>query len=220
LRKIFFLLLVGLLTMWGTAMAAKKCHPAPKETICDGEEGHAHDLCESFCMNPQCTEGDHHSGDHHSGDSYGHKSTSRDHSGGDHSGGDHHGDGNGDCNGDCGGDHHDESDCEEAQHDFEEETGRPMPCQISCPCTAQFPLFAGLANGSITAQACIASTLIISITTPQGTFAIVNNGASPPFCSVNAVAPFLTLTAAEATACRDLLNKVATAQNIVCVAPE
>jgi hypothetical protein len=217
LRKIFFLLLVGLLTMWGTAMAAKKCQPAPKETVCDGEEGDARELCQTFCMDMHCDEhGDQHQGDDHQGDNRygGHKSAEQ------HNRDDHHGDCGDDHHGDCGGDHHGDSECSQVQHDFEQETGRPMPCMIDCPCVRQFPLFAGLASGSITAQACVANTLIISITTPQGTFAIVNNGALPPFCSVDGVAPFLTLTAAEATACRALLNKVATTQNIVCTAPE
>jgi hypothetical protein len=224
--------------MWGTAMANHGCHPAPHETICDGEHGHAHDLCDSFCMVTQCTEhhGDDHGDDHHSGDSYGHKSSGGDHSGndghgdcgddhhsgdsyghkssgGDHSGGDHSGD---DGHGDC----HQQSDCDRTQHDFEHETGRPLPCQITCPCTTQFPLFASLANGSTTVMSCVSDPTIISLLTPLGTFAIVNNGAVPPFCDVNGVAPFLTLTAAEVTACRDLLNQVATAQNVVCMIPE
>jgi hypothetical protein len=106
------------------------------------------------------------------------------------------------------------------KHDFEQMTGRPLPCQITCPCVNQFPLFAGLANGTVTVQNCIADTQVISVGTPQGTFALVNNGAMPPFCSVNLVAPFLVLTQAEATACRALLNQAATAQNVVCMAPE
>jgi hypothetical protein len=205
LKNAFSLLLTGLLTIWGTAFAKDRSQPAPPETICDGEQGDAHELCQEFCMDMHCDE--QHGDEHHSGDSYGHKS-SRD----DHQGDDHHGDG--------GGDHHGDSECSQVEHDFEQETGRPLPCMISCPCVTQFSLFAGLANGTVTAQTCIASTTLISIATPQGTFAIVNNGALPPFCDVNGVAPFLTLTAAEATACRALLNQVATAQNVVCVAPE
>jgi len=99
-------------------------------------------------------------------------------------------------------------------------TGRPLPCEITCPCTTQFPLFASLANGSAMVQDCVADTTIISVSTPQGMFAIVNNGVVPPFCNVNGVAPFLTLTAAEVTACRALLNQAATAQNVVCMSPE
>jgi hypothetical protein len=212
MRKVCFLLLVGLLTIWGTAMAKDhRSHPAPKETICDGEQGDAHDLCQAFCMDMHC-EGDNHQGDdQHGDDRYGGRKSTKD---------DHHGDSGGDHHGDGGDDHHGESDCERTQHEFEQETGRPLPCMISCPCGDQFPLFASLAHGTVTVVNCISNTQTISIGTPQGTFAVVNNGAMPPFCDVNGVAPFLTLTAAEATACRALLNQAATAQNVVCVAPE
>lgn len=213
MKNAFSLLLTGLLTIWGTAFAKDRSHPAPHETICDGEHGDAHELCQEFCMEMQCT-GDHHGGDdHHGDDRYsGHKSARDDHQGDGGHGGDHQGDG--------GDDHHGGSDCDRVEHEFEQMTGRPLPCEIDCPCVKQFPLFAGLVNGSVTAQNCIADTQTLSVGTPQGTFVLVNNGATPPFCSMNLVAPFLTLTPAEATACRNLLNQAATAQNVVCMAPE
>jgi len=123
---------------------------------------------------------------------------------------------------DCDSPNHHASDtaCAQVKRNFERKTGRPLPCEIDCPCANQFPLFADLASGAATALQCIADAQVISVATPAGTFAIVNGGTTPPFCSVDLEPPFLELTQQEVTACRDLLRKAAAAQSVVCMAPE
>jgi len=123
---------------------------------------------------------------------------------------------------DCDSPNHDASDtaCAQVKKNYEKKTGHPLPCEIVCPCGNQFPLFADLANGTVTVQNCVSTPLIISVDTPDGTFAIVDNAETPPFCSVNLEAPFLELTQDEVASCRDLLRKAATAQNVACVPPE
>ena len=79
---------------------------------------------------------------------------------------------------------------------------------------------ADLASGAATALQCIADSQLISVATPQGTFAIVNGAAMPPFCNVNLVPPFVELTQPEVVACRDLLLKAAASQGVDCVPPE
>jgi hypothetical protein len=123
---------------------------------------------------------------------------------------------------DCDSPNHRASDtaCARVKRNYERQTGHPLPCEIECPCVKQFPLFADLASGAATALQCIADAQVISVATPAGTFAIVNGGTMPPFCSVNLEPPLLELTQQEVTACRDLLRKAAAAQSVTCVAPE
>ena len=119
---------------------------------------------------------------------------------------------------DCDSPNHHASDeaCAHVKHNFERKTGRPLPCEIECPCGKQFPLFVDLANGSVMVESCVSDPKVISVVTPGMTFAIVNNAEIPPFCSVNLEPPFLELTQAEVISCRDLLRKAATAQNVAC----
>jgi len=123
---------------------------------------------------------------------------------------------------DCDNPNHHASDtaCAQVKQNYERKTGRPLPCEIECPCVKQFPLFADLASGAATALQCIADSQLISVATPQGTFAIVNGAAMPPFCNVNLVPPFVELTQPEVVACRDLLLKAAASQGVDCVPPE
>jgi len=123
---------------------------------------------------------------------------------------------------DCDSPNHEASDtaCAAVKRNYERKPGQPLPCEIECHCVTQFPLFADLESGAAMAQSCIADAQVISVATPEGTFAIVNSATMPPFCSVDLEPPLLELTQQEVTACRDLLRKAATAQNVVCMAPE
>ncbi len=99
--------------------------------------------------------------------------------------------------------------------------GQPPPCAVTCPCPGSLPLFATLVAGDVEVQQCIAdsSSQVTSVVTPAGTFALVNQSAAPPFCSVN-LTQFLEVTPAEAVACQKLLVQVAASQGVACVPPE
>jgi len=124
---------------------------------------------------------------------------------------------------DCDSPNHQASDtgCAQVKANFVRKTGRPLPCDVVCPCGQLLPLFADLGSGAITVQDCISTSLVISVSTPAGNFAIVDNTETPAFCSVNSAPPFVELpTQAEVVACRDFLRKAAAAQSVVCRSPE
>ncbi len=125
---------------------------------------------------------------------------------------------------DCDSPNHQASDtgCAQVKANFMRKTGRPLPCDVVCPCahTTLLPLFADLGSGAIAVQDCISDLMIISVSTPAGNFAIVDNTEAPAFCSVNLQPPFVELTQAEVVACRDFLRKAAAAQGVLCRSPE
>lgn len=120
---------------------------------------------------------------------------------------------------DCDSPNHRASDnaCAQVKKNYERKTGQPLPCEVVCPCVSLLPLFASLANGTVQVDQCSANAEIISVITPNGTFAVVNGAAAPPFCNVNLEPPFVELTTLEVAACRDLLRKAAAAQGVPCV---
>lgn len=99
--------------------------------------------------------------------------------------------------------------------------GQPPPCAVTCPCPESLPLFADLVAGNVDVQQCIVDDLsqVTSVVTPAGTFALVNQSAAPPYCSVN-LTQFLQVTPAEAAACQRLLVQVAAGHGVACVHPE
>lgn len=99
--------------------------------------------------------------------------------------------------------------------------GQLPPCAVTCPCPGSLPLFADLVAGNVDVQQCIADSTsqVTSVITPEGTFALVNQSAAPPFCSVNLM-QFLEVTPAEAIACQQLLVQVAASHGVACVPPE
>jgi hypothetical protein len=123
---------------------------------------------------------------------------------------------------DCDSPNHHASDnaCEHVKRNFERKTGRPLPCEATCPCNAVLPLFGQLASGGATVQQCFADSEIISVTTPMGTFAVVRNAVESAFCSVSLSPPFIALTATDALVCRATLRKAAEDQGVPCVLPE
>lgn len=110
--------------------------------------------------------------------------------------------------------------CSSVRRQYERKTGRPIPCEIVCPCATYFPLFADLGEGVAQVEQCVANDEIISVVTPEGTFAVVDGLATPPFCSVNLEPPLLEITPLEVVACRDFLRRAAAAQGVACVFPE
>jgi hypothetical protein len=109
--------------------------------------------------------------------------------------------------------------CASVRANFERKTGRPMPCEVVCPCTGLLPLFADIVNGTASVQQCIIDPSVVSVITSSDSFALVMAG-EPPFCSVNAEPPFVELTATEELVCRVALREAAEAQGVPCEPPE
>lgn len=99
--------------------------------------------------------------------------------------------------------------------------GQPPPCAVTCPCPESLPLFADLAAGNVDVQQCVVDDLsqVTTVVTPAGTFALVNQSAAPPYCSVN-LTQNLVVTPAEAAACQQLLVQVSASHGVTCVHPE
>jgi hypothetical protein len=110
--------------------------------------------------------------------------------------------------------------CSQVRRNFERKTGRPLPCEVVCPCGIHFPLFEAIGEGTVPVDRCIADDEIISVSTLDGAFAIVNGLVQPPFCSVNLEPPFIELTQGEVVACRDFLRRATEEQGVVCEHPE
>lgn len=114
--------------------------------------------------------------------------------------------------------------CSRVKANFTRITGQAMfPCDITCPCSTgqnSLALFASILNGTTPVQQCVSDfSNITSVQTAEGSFAIVNQAAAPPFCSVNNQT-FLTITAAEAQVCGFLLRDAAATQGVACNGPE
>jgi hypothetical protein len=112
--------------------------------------------------------------------------------------------------------------CSRVKSNYQRITGLSLlPCEVVCPCGAQLTLFADIVAGRVGVQQCVDdNATVTSVTTPSGSFAIVNQAAVPPFCSVNNQEPFVTLTQQEAEVCRFLLRSAAVEQGVTCHPPE
>ena len=112
--------------------------------------------------------------------------------------------------------------CSRVRSNYQRITGRSLfPCEVVCPCGAQLTLFADIVAGRVGVQECVDdNATVTSVVTPAGEFAIVNRAATPPFCSVNNQAPFVTLTQQEVEVCRFLLRNAAGQQGVTCRPPE
>ena len=122
---------------------------------------------------------------------------------------------------DCDSPNHRASDrgCEQVKENFERKTGRPLPCEVTCPCPELLTLFADIVSGAAGVRLCIIDETLLSVITNSGAFALVSAGP-PPFCSVNAGPPFVEITDTEELVCRVLLRKASEAQGVPCVPPE
>jgi hypothetical protein len=107
--------------------------------------------------------------------------------------------------------------CEQIKANFFKKTGRPLPCDITCPCDKVLQLFADIKSGATVVQQCVMTDTALFVTTNAGTAII--DGATPS-CSVNGEAPFVQLIPGELAACRISLQRAVAAQGVVCVFPE
>ncbi len=119
---------------------------------------------------------------------------------------------------DCDSPNHNASDqaCASVRHNFERKTGRPMPCEVTCPCFGLLPLFAQLQDESATAQECTFAAEYVSVTTTTGQVAFVLTGP-PAQCTVNLGPPFVDLTETERLVCRVALRKASEDQGVPCL---
>jgi hypothetical protein len=121
---------------------------------------------------------------------------------------------------DCDSPNHHASDgaCAAVKKNFEKKTGRPLPCDVTCPCGGLLPVFGDIVNGTAGVQLCLIDDSFISVITDSDDFAMVVAGP-PPTCSVDLEPPFVELTATEALVCRVTLRQAAEKQ-VPCVPPE
>jgi len=122
---------------------------------------------------------------------------------------------------DCGDPNQTSSDrsCDVLREKFERMTGRPMPCDMTCPCLDSLPLFTGIASGAVPVQDCIVYSSQLFIFTDAGDFALVDSGVSP-FCSVNGQPPVVQLNDTTSLVCRVKLRQILASRNVVCHPPE
>lgn len=202
-KLVAILFFFPLLTIWsGAAWAhgggSHPPPPPPSHSPCDDEDGWAAFLCNKFCDELECDVPDNdtsHVPRRHYGRS-------------------------------CHHNHNNNGVCNFVDQIFRCVTGRHISCEdnrppdTTCPCVTAFPLFAQLVNTMSAIQQCIADPTVVNVITPSGMFALVNNGVQPPYCSVGNVPPFLNLTAAEVTVCRNALLQAAASRGVPCNPPE
>jgi hypothetical protein len=107
--------------------------------------------------------------------------------------------------------------CSRVRANFLRFTGRPLPCDVVCPCAvglARLSLFADIVSGMATPQSCTANSSVISVGVGSA-FVLVTSAA----CSDH-LGTSVPLTAPEALVCRDILRKAAATAGVACVAPE
>jgi hypothetical protein len=105
--------------------------------------------------------------------------------------------------------------CEQVKANFMKKTGRPLPCDVTCPCGKTLQLFADIESGAAVVQQCVMTDTSLFVQVDTGDFAIINS--ETPSCNVNGEGVFVPLTDAELLACRITLQRAVTAQAIVCI---
>lgn len=128
--------------------------------------------------------------------------------------------------------------CRKVRTRFEQATGRGMPCDDPCPCTANpgaFPLWAAFLAGELQAVACLQDGDVCPLggfppercTPPLGdiTYVVTAQGLvlasslgipfNPPFCG-DSVGSGLPLAPAQAAICKAQLDAALAASGLVC----
>jgi len=109
--------------------------------------------------------------------------------------------------------------CERIKQHFQEMTGRPMPCDVTCPCTNLVELFGQITSGAVQINQCIDFGFLLFVETVTGDFVTVDNGP-PAACGANNEPPSITLTDTERLVCRVSLRKAVESQGLTCRPPE
>src|SRR4051794_18845112 len=101
--------------------------------------------------------------------------------------------------------------CQAIKANFEKLTGRPLPCEVQCPCAGMLKLFADITKKAVKVERCTFGPSVLFVVTNAGDFALISDGP-PSYCSVNAEPPFIEISPSELLACRVALRKAAEAQ--------
>jgi hypothetical protein len=109
--------------------------------------------------------------------------------------------------------------CAAVKRNFEKKTGRPLPCEVQCPCANMLQLFADIESGAVHVDRCIITPTQLFVVIDNGDFALISDSPTAS-CSVNAQAPFVDLTPTELLVCRVGLRKAVEAQGVTCEIPE
>ena len=109
--------------------------------------------------------------------------------------------------------------CNNLREHFEELTGRPMPCDVSCPCSGMVELFGQITSGAVHVNQCIDFGFLLFVETVTGDFVTVDNGP-PAACSANHELPSIPLTDTERLVCRVSLRRAVESQGLTCRPPE
>jgi hypothetical protein len=109
--------------------------------------------------------------------------------------------------------------CASVKKNYIKKTGRPLPCEVTCPCPGLLQLFADINAGAVTVTRCIASDSFLFVRTTGGETAIIDEGP-PATCSANGEPPFVELTATEKLVCRVNLRKLVESRGVRCTEPE
>jgi hypothetical protein len=104
--------------------------------------------------------------------------------------------------------------CEQVKANFIKMTGRPLPCETTCPCFGLHPLFAEIASKAVKVDRCLFNDNMLFVVTEDEDFALINN--VPATCSVNGEGPIVNLTESQLMSCRIALRRAAEAQGVVC----
>ena len=106
--------------------------------------------------------------------------------------------------------------CSRVGDKFLQFTGSPVPCDVSCPCPEALPLFAAYLAGTESIDACVSGGGMTNVGNASGFVSVTADNT----CSDNGMAPIISLTAAEANVCRDLLRQASVSAGVACTMPE
>lgn len=106
--------------------------------------------------------------------------------------------------------------CSRVGSKFTQFTGTPVPCDVSCPCTEELPLFAAFVNGTETIDTCVSGGGLTNVGNASGFVSVTADNT----CSANGQGTGIVLTVAEANVCRDLLRQASVSAGVVCMGPE
>jgi hypothetical protein len=109
--------------------------------------------------------------------------------------------------------------CANVKRNFVKKTGRPLPCDVQCPCGDHLPVFEAIASGTATIELCFIDTEFIVVAATDATFTAVWTGP-PATCDANLQPPAVELTTTEQLVCRVALQTAAAAQGVPCLPPE
>jgi hypothetical protein len=121
---------------------------------------------------------------------------------------------------DCDSPNHHASDnaCAAVKRNFERKTGRPLPCEMTCPCPEHLPVYAAIVAGTEPILRCVATPEFVIVQQVDLDFSTVTT--APPECHDNVQPPFVPLTPQEQQVCRVQLITAAESRGVPCLPPE